>query len=414
MLHLPLVKKKTPFVLMLASIAAVLLVASLYFSTWLYWNMLPGDKTEAFAIAYIQPHAGLLASSPYVQTLLADKSLQNLNRLNYLAYSRGARGETIVVVPRLLSYASVEQELLHEGWHVQRNAFVIEGQRSLARDATMDFNSLPSLFVALRHTLAQNMLHPTHAFPLAIGSMSIQDASYNIVLYNHRQDVAGSLIRGSSDRASVAVLPSIPFSEASTPADLEVSIYSGLLDTIDTPFFHQWEEKMWQSLHLEKTRPNLTGLLGDQASLYVATRGADTVLRVTDTSSAAALSIMSGWINKEDAYFRPQKRVFKLPDGSIGYEVIPGNIKDIMSVPDADNCRKGVLKEVSLWVCLKGDSAAISTTKDLALSSLQEARKPLFVQLNARRSGFLGVAHVDKFVLEGSQNTWSFRMHFKQ
>src|SRR3989344_1028274 len=89
----------------------------------------------------------------------------------------------------------------------------------------------------------------------------------------------------------------------------------------------------WQWGHVE------SAVLAQFERATFITSGTDqAALVVSDTADQFSLAATT-WVEEEDRRTRLVNRAFRLPDGTIGYERIPGEARPAWTSPDAEGCR---------------------------------------------------------------------------
>jgi hypothetical protein len=106
--------------------------------------------------------------------------------------------------------------------------------------------------------------------------------------------------------------------------------------------------------------------MDQQEAILVSVQGQKAVIAVVGDKAAFAADIRDA-IKAEEPYTRPVKHAFRLPDGTIGFEIVAGEQRDTFSGP-ASACQQ----DYGLWLCQSNTAAALSNDRSLAEKSLND------------------------------------------
>lgn len=137
-----------------------------------------------------------------------------------------------------------------------------------------------------------------------------------------------------------------------TIASLPASLQKQLNDTIS------------RRLRLNHTTPDILEFTSQFE--YVALRATKTDTAIGIIGDAALFStIAEQWLQEDDQQQRPQERSFRLPDGSLGKETIPGEVRSVLS-PTHDGCRAPLTDRARQWLCQDDTQSTLGTSSALA------------------------------------------------
>ena len=161
---------------------------------------------------------------------------------------------------------------------------------------------------------------------------------------------------------------------------LEVSLPSQFISNIPDVTQGIIEDRIVAELGLTKTKPDVLSELTQGTAIGMLD------MRVgANSSSQFAVGVYGGnlatavtdWVAKERGYLNPVQRAFRLPDGSLGYELVPADdtTADFGGV-DEHGCQQSVISAGDVWLCQQGAAAAFgrdrATTQRLVTTLVHE------------------------------------------
>lgn len=165
--------------------------------------------------------------------------------------------------------------------------------------------------------------------------------------------------------------------ELQQPERMEVALPSAYLERIDIGIQNQIEDNVLSDLALTKSRPDLLDVLrsGELFGMLGLPHGEDGVARVqaigTVGNQESIAGLMRGWVELERGYLSPTERAFRLPDGTIGLELIPSpNVGSGFSDPGHDGCRLSYIGAAPVWLCQRDGAVVLGTNGEAARALL--------------------------------------------
>ncbi len=385
---------------------------SVYFSAWLPWYLLPASKSMALAVDYTAPHSQELYRATFSRSTYTQE-LSRLSSARYAAYSFDESGQTLVVIPPLTAYSGLGKQLEKQGWIVEYIGLILRARKTTTASNSQSEAALPSLTTAIGKTLQHFLSRPDQAFPLSIavvkqGAIPEADHTYYLLAFSRRGGIVGVVQSGeiSGDVKTPIMV------NASHNAKLQVSLPSDILSYIPESQLNLWQPKLESSFDFIKTHPSFVNELKRH-----------TMFTVMMSDRAASLGVVgqpqlftdavSQWLSQEDAYYRPRKQAFRLPDGGLGYEVVPGKSRTVLSPIDENGCREYVGEGQKSWLCLNGDAAILGTNKSDALRLVKAPTPNYYMAINGSTKELLGINDLVSFIIEGKDLELAFTLHFK-
>lgn len=329
---------------------------------WVLWHLLPGE-TETVRLAL----AAELLPSPVVYAATG----LNQNMLSRVAWEQGAHGRTVIALPRMRYQLTAMTELTKAGYTVERRGLLLRGQTGNGGQPI----AWPPLTTVLQRMGKSLIISPEPVLPSIIASVETEKVlvvSGTYVVGARYRDTLHSLIRTRKENSPT------PEIEAHPPI-----FDKGLL--IETPAEHLrrvpvqavdiWEKALRAKLGFTLTEPKIMEelLRFDTIGLYLNEKEGGIV-------SAGAASTFEGiirsWIEEEERRARPQTRVFRLPDGTLGSEKVPGNPEPVFSPERRNDCYEPLAGKTTLWLCNNGKRIALASNEAVARTLLQEPHEP--------------------------------------
>jgi hypothetical protein len=171
---------------------------------------------------------------------------------------------------------------------------------------------------------------------------------------------------------TLADLPVFSITSPSLPANedfLSLNLSGTTIQSMINQFNAQWDDVIQSKLGLSKTKPPITALLAAQQTVSLTLSGAEASIAIIGDPTALKTTL-SNWLSNEEAFSRPQKSAFKLPDGTIGYELVKGELQTVLSDPDQEGCQAPITASVTLWLCQNSQGISLGTGHSLAQQAL--------------------------------------------
>lgn len=373
---------------------------SLNQSLWFLWESVPpGD----LRLAYDQQQPASPLLTPYLQSWLGPDLNLLFEDSAQLAISRRADGVVASVLPRHAWSPRVQRaftrQLRAEGWHTRRLGLAIvasygaNSQRLPASPPARRFGGpdwrdgrlARGTFAALRDLLtARQPREPLFIATVTDGSPPFMTPPFSLIAASEENELTIVAAQGtylpSLSHASLALADTVGSSGA---ADLSVALPSELFNQLPRELAVAWHNLLRQYLNFEHTDPGLlAAAVQSKGGLTIKLIGDSAVLGV-ETGGAQFAAAARASLEAEEAYLRPSRRAFRLPDKSIGFELVPGEPQDLFSNKlMGDGCQPAL----SLWLCEAGDRASLANDQGLAEAALRSEPRHVLLREKYARS----------------------------
>lgn len=356
-------------------VGTLVIVGLVYFSPWFVWSLLPEDSSIAIAMATRQQGFSSVADAlaPY---LPADALGELLPAASHIAYGRSEEGRVLVILPRLGAQRLLRGHLSATGWHTQRLGLIVR-----AWDADQPRTSV---LQALQRSLTHTVLPRLTLYPLLIaradaGSFPTLTTDTNIIGVWRNSHLLVGVTFGQRDFPS-HLSASAPIQQPIDVGQLAVGGPGQIVGALTPATRTQWNGWLADALAFEHTRPDVLGYLRNQRWIVLSV-DSDHIAVGARAPDGFAGSVRA-WVAEEDRYNRLTRRAFRLPDGTIGYEEVPGEHRDVFGTqPDAQGCVTTAQRTKQLWMCSNEQLAVVATDRPLALRQLQAQQAGWFVDI---------------------------------
>ncbi|MBI4022463.1 MAG: hypothetical protein HY372_03825 [Candidatus Andersenbacteria bacterium] len=373
------------FIFALAALAAFFAVGASIFSLnrslWFLWAALPPGGIR-LAIDQHQSEGRLLAG--YLKPYLDPSISQIIKSSDKLAFSLNNDHLVISAVPRpvwsLHTQRAFTRQLRAQGWQVRRYGLAIFAARLAPSD---DPPALPN-----RHTVSAEALRrrwqgdlPSHPLIIAAAKAGISPniaGPFTLLADKHADELRIAISPSSH------VIPFHPIELLIAPdnyspimkSDLSLALPSVYYSQLPEDLTFAWRNLLRQKFGFVRTAPNLLTIApsGNQNVIKIQITGEDATLAIEGNNNAFVKNIQEA-VRAEEAYARPERQAFRLPDKTFGFELVPGEPRGLFGDPSADLCRQ----DFGLWLCQEGERAALSTKAELARQALNAA--PVHIHL---------------------------------
>lgn len=163
----------------------------------------------------------------------------------------------------------------------------------------------------------------------------------------------------------LAQQPSLVMPSAAPDATAVLSLPGSALRTLPTSLESSWDALFHQKLHFLKTKPAIFTQLAAADHAVVLLQGDNLALGFQPGSQDMA-RLLNELVQNEERYTRPLEQAFRLPDGTIGRELVPGLPGDVFRERDATGCRAPLEGKTTLWLCEREGMVILATDQSLA------------------------------------------------
>ncbi len=170
--------------------------------------------------------------------------------------------------------------------------------------------------------------------------------------------------------------------------ELLVALHSKVLSVIPEELRRGWNNSILAKLGFVETKPDIINYLGRINSRIIIDITEENATIAAVDKSGDFVSTAKDWVQQEERHTRPRRRAFRLPDGTLGYEMVPGQIRSLfVDIFDSGGCRRASFaarkaskqqqgQEIEFWLCAADGRVALGSSRDMALSGVKELLSP--------------------------------------
>lgn len=347
--------------------ALVLLISGAWFihtSAWFMWGIV---QAQASPTVFVD-------EPPLIQAIVSDIGQRyhlpanipfELSAVRRFAWGRGETAPLLVFIPRLGQGEAVRRHLHDQGWALRRL-----GSLLIASPASLP--STPDLLQRGTREFARHLafdalpLQPEALLRISPHTVSVLPEGLRAVAVAQRRGV--TVIGRSRD--------AWPIFRVNTPAEpsphgLAVTLPGARLAGLPADAVERWQKDLVARLSLDTSMPRLEQALAPYASVTLATDGATGVIAAVGSPDAFA-QLTATWVSAEQGYRTPATAAFRLPDGTLGYEKRPSEVKLAWPPAGQDGCHYLALPFQNYWLCRVGEASAFGTNPRLAQATLAQ------------------------------------------
>lgn len=351
---------------------------SLLSSLWVPWHLVPAGKIK---LAWTQSVFATLAPSAPLPPELRHVAQAAWRGVYQQQRTLAGSSRTLLVLPRFRYQRATPAILAAAGWQVRRLGPYIHATDDdhLSRLVTprVAARAIATTFVTSRWPLyPASILEVAPSVsgittPLAAVATQSGD-TWRVVVDQSLAAPAIRQTRNSQEQPSPADQPAMV---VGAPG----SLWGNMPETL-------WDELLHPGLHFTRTQPPIERMLATlpHATVVLATADPDgsMAIVVEDPTGQFALAATT-WLQEEERRGRLVNRAFRLPDGALAYEKIPGEALPVLSSPDEVGCRGPLPERTTLWLCQQGARTALATDHALALYALTHvSAAPLTIEIS--------------------------------
>lgn len=200
---------------------------------------------------------------------------------------------------------------------------------------------------------------------------------------------------------------------SSLPADANaiLSVPGSALAVLPPALQASWDALLHQKLHFTHTKPEIFRHLMTADRVVILMRGDDLALGIAPAEQGEAAPLHR-WVQDEERYSRPHEQAFRLPDGTIGRELVPGLAGDVFREPDATGCRAPLEGKTTLWLCERAGMVLLATDQSLAQQLPVAAPVQWLVQLHEAALQAIEHLNINGITALGAGNKVSGEIRF--
>lgn len=152
-----------------------------------------------------------------------------------------------------------------------------------------------------------------------------------------------------------------PRAEPSAGVTLDITVPGNLFLALPMSLRVGWNDLLWRRLHLTAIRPDIASYISQFKTVHINLTSAEVTLGVRGAPDAFTETIKTWWQDNE-RNGRPTQRSFRLPDGTLGRELVPGEPRPLF-MPVDSSCQADGEAEDDFWLCQKGNQAILSSAE---------------------------------------------------
>lgn len=316
-------------------------------SSWFLWFALPATSSIRWTFSNVKPVADFIPAS--IQSSLPFPQ----SHAYRLGSSQSDEDTTLVVLPRLTHQKSVVDDLNRSGWQTRRMGLLVCASRR-----SLDCTSYAASILPALKTMVFSRLP---VFPDAILSIN-GSAREAPALINHNSVAVIASASGQQFKilssSSLSSLNNSPRLSAQAPAaDISLSVPGSSIALLPEALRRVWNDSIQARLHLANTKPDIMDYLSQFEWVRISLSGEEITLAI-DGAANSFDNTVEEWLTTDDRYSRPAKKVFRLPDGTLGREQVPGASRNVLT-EHQDNCRFSI-DPYNIILCRNDGAASLS------------------------------------------------------
>lgn len=407
-----------------ALLIVVLVVAA---SPWFAWQAAGAQASDIALAVRLRafPPQTLAKLTPYLPAKAQELTAGDYS---YIAAIQEDSQTEFWLRPRLAKQFSAGRTLSQAGWQVQRVGLWLAvrdrspGSLTPKQPLQIFFSAAGSWTRAA--ISAHQATYPAALVRIAPGQLSAVPLGATVAAHMRGNQLAGYYQLNEKWPTAESSL-AYPGQESEEDAiGLLVALPSSFLPAIPGQLRQEWIHWLEGELALSHARAPIAEEISKYGQLSVASGepvrrigGEDISLAVTDGTEEFTAAVEK-WAAEETAYHAPTQRAFRLPDGTLGYELVPTTLESFLTLTNEDrNCRGGRNEILELWVCRAEGWVAISPNQGLAKQHLARLKRPANpadkpsewqIHIESPRAARLNIPGLAEIVLAGEGPSGSF------
>lgn len=346
--------KMTIIITIVAMSIVTIAVVAAHLSLWFLWEALPDGYVR---LAVKREHVAADAISSSIIPHIAPELSSYINDTRAFAVSNTQGEITFIAIPKnplnVATQRKIARELNRGGWHVGRIGLAV-----VASDTTPDQPSAAKLI----WNVSRRIITPGTQAPLAL----LEANKAGIPWYQER---LAARIMAQRNEITIITAPDIQTALSLTPGaaawpqqneGIVLTLPGRFLGSLPGNLLPEWNRAMMKQLGFKNTEPHLLNNAAEHTLVTIESGEAWTAIAVNGNPTSF-INRATEAIAAEESFHRLERRAFRLPDDTIGFELIPGTIQP---PPDPEN---GSCQEtIGLWLCREQNQAALATSQKAA------------------------------------------------
>lgn|SRR3989344_7730962 len=364
-------KQRIIFCILAAVGAAIIAIITLTLSSnWLWWGMIPKDGEIAFSVESGAAHSILNTISAEKNT---NESLASIGAFigtsKKIAFAKKGNSQTLVVVSTWGNISKNESNLRNERWQFSKKANIFFAEKNKDNAFLPAKEKMSNVFMASMSMWSVILSGKQPFQPIAIASIkkhafSGLEKNLNLVGQHYKKGVL--VVVDVSDTNLIKFNPK----KGNETNDI-LMLFSDTRDILALPkellaHIPRSEKKVLYSkvaeqMGLGKVTKQVLAEMDTLENIFIA-RGSKAAVIGTTKNGNTFIKALKSHIETQDGYNYPQKRAFKLPDGTLGYEYRPAAASKNW-IHTSPECEYYEGKEQTWWACISDSKAAIGNTE---------------------------------------------------
>lgn len=351
----------------IALTAAIVFITIVCFhlSTWFLWYLLPQGNWK-LAVNSSEDGSEII-NELAGKTLLPEKISTLTKKVKKYAYLQNKDYSAVAFVPKnpflFHDRNIIINTLANHEWQTRNFGLIIIGTTK------PDKISLPNLTATTKLTLDKLISRQHPRKPTIIADLQNSPIPY----FKEQTSLVGTTARNGELKLIIApTLKDLPdFSISGPPLPrtedyLIINVPGQVIENLPQQLKNEWNEILHNKIGLKHTKPPLMEYLSRQQTIRLTIDETGTAITAIGKTKEIQNRLIK-WLKAEEAFFRPEKNAFQLPDNTLGYETVPGAPVSIFSPPDLSNCLSPTSEHIKLWICQDRKSVSIATDKQMAV-----------------------------------------------
>ncbi len=355
-------------------------------SGWFIWDLLPSDGEIALSVNVKAIEPLISAAKGYEQDNKFLESLEPyLTSAQRIAYAKKGDTEFIVLAPKWFSLRQAKEVLSEKGWQQAQWATLIFATRGQNNSESANKNHLSSIINAFLMPWKQAFLNKQQIRPIGIlkaKAGTFPGLTKDISLIGtHKKDEIVIVVSLEPHEKTISKFPQFSSEEREKlKFDVDsndlLALPAELLANIPTNQKNQIILNALEEIGFKTTASKALPEILKLDSIIIKTKGENIALG-TKNHGNIFIKEAQAWVEREESYNYPQKRAFKLPDGTLGNELRPSK-PDIAWVNTGENCAYFAGKEKTWWLCGEDKKAILGTSKEITQTSIRAVNDNYF------------------------------------
>jgi len=244
---------------------------------------------------------------------------------------------SLAILPTWRGQIWLKEVLANEGWQVERRGLVLV--------ATKD-ESLPGWRQVFGQMLTARKVAGGSWSPVAAG----RHAETDWVAKRKGEDLEVLINGGIAE-------------EGDKVDEVYLELPGEVLRAMPESLLETWDKWFIDKIGFVKTDPAILSSLVGFDSLMIKGQG-DTLLIGAESETGKFFDLVEIWLAEEERRNRIETKGFRLPDGTIGFEKVPGErLKEVFQVMGPGECWQSLISDYPWRLCKDGNRAILSMDK---------------------------------------------------